>query len=128
MKKILAVAALLAATNVAQASNALAVIQNAQGNVNHTIKVFAQFTYDIQNPTNSYQNYAGIERIEVAGQKFENPISFSLPPRGSYRKSDPAILNFKANNVGEFKSKATISIAGNVGAAHSSNGKVTVKP
>lgn len=128
MKKLLVVGALCAFTSMAHASSALAVIQNAVGNVNHTIKIFAQFNYTIENPTNSYQNYTGIERIEVNGQKYEKPINFSLPPHGTMHKGDPAILNFNAKSVGEFKSKATIAIAGNVGAGHSANGKVTVKP
>lgn len=129
MKKLLAIAAIMVMANIAHAhSTALAVVQNASGNVGQNIKVYAQFTYTIENPTNSYQNYVGEETIEVNGHRYKNPISFSLPPHGMTKKSDPGVLNFKASQAGDFKSTARIVIAGNVGAAHYSHGKVKVNP
>lgn len=128
MKKTLLLASLLCMANVAQASQALAVVQNAQGNVNKNIKVFAMFDYTIVNTTSSPQNYVGEEVIEVHGKKVTNPIYFQLRGNGSIHKSDNLVLNVSIGSPGEYKSNASIKIMGMGGAAHSTRGKVTVKP
>lgn len=129
MKKLINVFFLfILLSNISYASMAVAVIQNAIGNVDHNIKIFSQFTYEINNTSDSYQNYIGEEMIELDGQSFKNPISFRLPPHKETRKSDPAILNYNAKKAGIYKAKASIKIIGYNGAENSNIAIVTVKP
>ncbi len=129
MKKFIAVALMMGLSNLSYAhSQAQAVIQNSYGKVGQNVRVLAQFNYTIENPTNTYQNYAGEETIVVNGHRYRESLIFSLPPHGTISKSNPAVLTFIADRAGEFKSTATIAIAGNVGAAHTSSAKVKISP
>lgn len=105
---------------------ALAIPQNAHGKVGQTINVSAMYQYNITNTTNSWQNYVGVEKLEVNGKNFKNPIAFSLPPHGSKKGSDLGTLKYPATATGKFTIKATIAIAGNPGAGHSSNATLTI--
>ncbi len=128
MQKLIAICALSIITSTSYASSAKTVVQNAVGKNGTTIKVFAQFTYKIDNPTNTIQNYIGEEKIEVKGQAWRRNFLLSIPAHGKYQKSETAILNYKANQVGTFESNAYVTIVGNVGASHFATGKVIVNP
>ena len=128
MKKLIfsIVSSCVLSTTCFAGGHAVAIPQNASGKVGQTINVNTMFQYNMTNDTSSWQNYSGVEKIEVNGRKTETPLSFTLPPHGSKNANDLRTLKYPANAKGKFTVKSTIAIAGNPGAGHSANSTLTV--